>query len=297
MARPELSVLVPTRNRPDTLARCLTALARQSIHRVIEIVVVDDGSKDRESVARIVAETPGARLVRQLGAGVAAARNTGVDAARAPLLCLIDDDCDPVVDWAESFRAALLTGADAVAGPTLNGFPGDVLGDATQTIVNYLAAHSSNSRSPIPFAPGSNLAFTAETAGELPFDEGYGPGGEDRDWCARLARSGRTLAWEPRAIVRHYQELTIASFLVKHVNWGRGAHRFRRTHPDVPLLESPSFYASLIARGFQQGLATGTLVCLAQLATAAGYLDDAVSTQRRTRGESLTGTVRRNAGG
>lgn len=292
---PEVSVLVPTRNRPEALARCLAALTRQSIHRVLEIVVVDDGSEDQESVARIVAETPGARLVRKLGAGVAAARNAGIEAARAPLLCLIDDDCDPVVDWAERFRAALLGGADTVAGPTLNGFPNDILGDATQTIVNYLAAHS-NTRSPIAFAPGSNLAFTAETARALPFDEGYGPGGEDRDWCARLVRSGRTLTWEPQAIVRHYQELTLASFLVKHVNWGRGAHRFRRTHPDVPLLETPSFYTGLVAKGFGQGLATGTLVCLAQLATAAGYLDDAVSMHRGAR-TSITETARRNAGG
>jgi glycosyltransferase involved in cell wall biosynthesis len=294
---PEVSVLVPTRNRPETLGRCLRALTQQTIRRALEIVVVDDGSMDRESVARVVANTPGVRLVRQPAAGVASARNTAIDAARAPFLCLVDDDCTPVADWAERLRAALAAGEDAAAGPTLNGTPRDAFGDATQTIVNYLAAKSAASRATLPFAPGSNLAFTAETARALPFDEGYGPGGEDRDWCARLARSGRTLVWEPRAIVRHHQELTFTSFVVKHLNWGRGAHRFRRAHPDVPLLETPGFYAGLIARGFEQGLATGVLVGLAQLATTAGYLDDALFATRGRHAGRISASGQRRAEG
>lgn len=50
MDRPEVSVLVNTYEKPWHLRRCLVALACQSIAKTMEVVVVDDGSRD---------ETPG----------------------------------------------------------------------------------------------------------------------------------------------------------------------------------------------------------------------------------------------
>jgi glycosyltransferase involved in cell wall biosynthesis len=70
------TVVVPTRDRPDSLARCLEALAAQSLAG-LEVVVVDDGS-----VVPVPAP-PGARLVRLPGLGAAAARNAGARAERA----------------------------------------------------------------------------------------------------------------------------------------------------------------------------------------------------------------------
>jgi glycosyltransferase involved in cell wall biosynthesis len=51
---PALSVVVPTRDRPTALERCLAALARQTAPS-LEVVVVDDAAGDPEAVGAAVA--------------------------------------------------------------------------------------------------------------------------------------------------------------------------------------------------------------------------------------------------
>ena len=75
---PTFSVVVPTYQRPASLARCLDALGAQTIERDrFEVIVVDDGSADspREVVARAAASID-VRLIEQANAGPATARNT-----------------------------------------------------------------------------------------------------------------------------------------------------------------------------------------------------------------------------
>ena len=78
-----ISIVVPTRNRPDALERCLLALAAQRDVGYFEIIVVDDGSTDADGVSAVVGSQPLARLVRAGGHGPAAARNAGAAAATA----------------------------------------------------------------------------------------------------------------------------------------------------------------------------------------------------------------------
>lgn len=83
---PQLSIVVPTHNRPGMLPRAVaSAVAQEGV--AVEVVVVDDGSSPPAQVP------PGVRLIRlQPGRGGAAARNAGWMAARAPLVALLDDD-------------------------------------------------------------------------------------------------------------------------------------------------------------------------------------------------------------
>ncbi|MDP1850369.1 MAG: glycosyltransferase, partial [Solirubrobacteraceae bacterium] len=106
-----ISVVVPTRDRPEALARCLAALARQRGADELEIVVVDDSDGGG-------AAAPGARVVHGGARGPAAARNLGVRAARGAIVCFTDDDCVPAPDWAQRLAAACADGG-AAAGPTL----------------------------------------------------------------------------------------------------------------------------------------------------------------------------------
>lgn len=279
---PRLSVVVPTRDRPERLAACLAALERQTEPR-LEIVVVDDASRDARAVAEAVAGAPRARLVRAGGRGPAAARNAGVRDARAPLVCFTDDDCEPVPGWAAALGSRISAGADAAAGPTRNGRPGSALAGAAQAIATHLAeATMDPATSRMRFAPTSNLACRADVCRALPFDERYPlAAGEDRDWCARLTGSGRTLMFVPEALVRHHQELSPAGFWRQQLRYGRGAYRFRSGQGTLLRLEAPRFYAGLLRRGFAHGPRAGVLVCIAQGATALGMgLEAAAATAR-----------------
>jgi glycosyltransferase involved in cell wall biosynthesis len=98
---PEATVVVPTRDRAPALARCLEALAAQSSTRPFEIIVADD-SRGAPAAVEEAARAVGARVVRSKGSGPAAARNRGIEAARAPLVLFTDDDTIPDSHWVEA---------------------------------------------------------------------------------------------------------------------------------------------------------------------------------------------------
>ena len=281
---PQLSVVVPTRDRPARLAACLAALERQTSPH-LEIVVVDDASRDARTVAAAVAAAPRARLVLGTGHGPAAARNAGVRAARAPVICFTDDDCEPVPGWAHALQRRITAGpptAAAAAGPTRNGRPGSVLASASQTIATHLAEATIDPvTSRMRFAPTSNLACWTEVCRAIPFDERYPlAAGEDRDWCARLTGAGYALVFEPAALVHHHQELSPAGFWRQQLRYGRGAYRFRSDHGTLLRLEAPRFYAGLLRRGLAHGPRAGALICVAQAATALGMGLEAIAGAR-----------------
>lgn len=278
---PEVAVVVPTRDRPSPLAACLAALGAQTADS-FEVVVVDDASRDRAAVAAVIDAVPRARLVRGEGRGPAAARNLGARSTDAALLCFTDDDCRPGPGWVAALAARCTGGAGAVAGPTRNGRPGDVLATASQTVTNHLC-ESSLDDGHVGFAPTSNVACRAEVHAAVPFDESFPlAAGEDRDWCRRLAQADIALAWEPAAWVDHHQDLTLRGFWRQQSRYGRGAHRWQRDQPSGDRLQPPRFYVDLLRRGFAQGPRTGALVVLAQAATATGLAREALTSHRRT---------------
>jgi glycosyltransferase involved in cell wall biosynthesis len=90
MARPLVSIIVPAYNSGRYLAETLDSALRQTYpHR--EIIVVDDGSTDQTS-QRVEHYRPGVTYIRQERAGVGAARNRGLHAARGDYVALLDHD-------------------------------------------------------------------------------------------------------------------------------------------------------------------------------------------------------------
>jgi glycosyltransferase involved in cell wall biosynthesis len=88
-----VSVVIPAYNAQDTIDETLRSVRSQS-HRALEIIVVDDGSCDLTvSIARShMAIDLRVRLIEQVNAGVAAARNAGWQAARSDLIAFVDAD-------------------------------------------------------------------------------------------------------------------------------------------------------------------------------------------------------------
>ena len=107
----EVSIIVPAYDVADQLEQCLNSLVRQTIES-LEILVVDDGSRDATGAIATAFATrfPGRlRLIHQANGGCAAARSTGLRAARGEFVGFVDAD-----DWVEPtmfealFRAAAL---------------------------------------------------------------------------------------------------------------------------------------------------------------------------------------------
>ena len=110
---PEVSIIVPVYNAVKTLQRSLDSIAAQSF-RDFEVIFVDDCSTDdTPSLLRHFAEESGicCKMLRQpANAGVAAARNRGLDAAGGEYLAWVDAD-DMIAP--DALEKALAAGGDA----------------------------------------------------------------------------------------------------------------------------------------------------------------------------------------
>lgn len=85
-----LSVIIPCYNAERYIAATIDSVLAQR-HADLEIIVVDDGSKDG-SVARVRNRFPAVRVLEQSNQGVAAARNNGIGLASGHWIAFVDAD-------------------------------------------------------------------------------------------------------------------------------------------------------------------------------------------------------------
>jgi glycosyltransferase involved in cell wall biosynthesis len=126
---PPLSIIIPAYNEErriaPTLAQITAYLDRR--HRAYELIVVDDGSRDRtrDQVAAVAAEHPQIRLLPMpRNAGKGAAVRAGVLASRGRTVLFSDADLSTPIEEVERLEAALGGGADVAIGS--RAAPGDV---------------------------------------------------------------------------------------------------------------------------------------------------------------------------
>lgn len=119
-ALPRWSVVIPLHNKQEFIGATLRSACHQAGGSDVEVIVIDDGSTD-ESAARVSEfGDRRIRLIQQPNAGVAAARNRGIQEASGEWVVFLDADdilhpqaLDAYREMAERFpQAQLLGGKD-----------------------------------------------------------------------------------------------------------------------------------------------------------------------------------------
>ena len=193
-AAPVVSVVVPTRDRHESLQRTLAALRAQTLDRPWELIVVDDGSEPP------VALLSDAHVLRMPGVGPARARNAGIEAARAPLVAFTDDDTEPDPGW----LAAAVTFLER--SPEHVGVEGPVDTPPYDPLYGLSLTNA---------APGAywtcNIAFRRTVLDRLGgFDDGFPyPHCEDLDLAFRALAHGPIGFADAMRIVHHPRALTL----------------------------------------------------------------------------------------
>lgn len=112
-----VSVIVPIYNMERYLVRCIESLLGQSI-RNIEIILVNDGSKDKslDICTRMAHENPGiVKVIDKPNGGLSSARNAGLKVAEGEFVCFIDPDDYVELTFIEKLYTAIIRDKSDVA--------------------------------------------------------------------------------------------------------------------------------------------------------------------------------------
>ena len=197
-----VSVVVPTRNRARYLEVALASLRAQRGVPAPELVVVDDGSTDD---TRAVAAAHGARVEPVRGAGLNAARNTGVATTSGDVVAFVDDDVWVPPDWLAAVAAGAEEhpGADAFGGPIHVRLEGPApAGWREAPPITALDLGDSDRTADMVW--GANFAVRRSAFERLGgFDEAIGGHGDEEEWLLSLQRSGGRIVYLAGAGLDH----------------------------------------------------------------------------------------------
>jgi cellulose synthase/poly-beta-1,6-N-acetylglucosamine synthase-like glycosyltransferase len=212
----EISVLVPSYGRPQSLQTCLLALAAQS--RAPDEVVVVTRAEDAETRALVArARADGGLPLREAVAdlpGQIRALATAVDAASGDVVAITDDDAAPRPDWVRRLErwfgdgsVAGVGGRDVIAGagPATSAeqvgrvrWFGKIVGN------HHLGVGAAQD---VDVLKGANMAFRRELVLRHGFDERLrGKGAQvhnDLKLSLSLRRAGGRLVYDPALMVDH----------------------------------------------------------------------------------------------
>lgn len=221
---PEVTVVVAFYNRREEVQSCIGALLGQQFRRPrqVEIVAVDNGSND--GTLEQLQSLP-IRVLECKKRGPAAARNMGIENARAPIVAMTDSDCVPDMWWLdqllEPFDEQGLVGAGGRI-DALRVDKGVALFAERAAILNQGKLFDGVFCFP-PFFATANAAYRRDVLMQVGgFDETLKVG-EDADLSWRILDLGGKIAYCNDAIISHGHRETFSEFFHQAVQYGGGA--------------------------------------------------------------------------
>lgn len=265
-----LTVVVPVRDRPGQLDRCLAALAG------LDVVVVDDASLDRASVAA-VATRHGARLVA-LGTnrGPAGARNAGLACVATPYVAFVDSDVDVSATTLLGLAAHLVDPRLALLGPMVRGV---TRVPRPRWFERYDAAASSlalGNRScavrpgaAVGWLPGACLVGRSDALRSVGGFDAERRVGEDVDLVLRLVEAGLGVRYQPDHVALHDVRPTLSAWLGRKVVYGSGGAALAARHGDAVAVARMSPSMAVAGAGVLLGRPSSLAVATVTTAWAA----------------------------
>jgi GT2 family glycosyltransferase len=230
--RVDISIIVCTRNRSDSLSGTLKSLAAMQTSCHWEALLVDNASTDATAAVIAAADNCGGRLryLYEPRIGLGAARDGAWRIAKGRILCFTDDDCylgpnfidEMIAAFANRPVAGCIGGRISLFDPTDAAITIDERSEPVRT-APYSFVHPG-------MLHGANMAFrrdALEASGG--FDPAMGSGTpypcEDIDALVRVLWSGYEAWFDPQPLVYHHHGRKAADLprLVDDYNRGRGA--------------------------------------------------------------------------
>lgn len=209
-----ISVVIPTRNRPHDVQRCLDGLTRVN-YPSWDVLLVDQSEDTRTQMIadRFTSLLPCLLYCRMREAGLSRARNIGIAKTDGDIVAFLDDDCTVTADWLDQVanvfarhpHAALVFGA-------VKSVPHDW---RSHFIPIYRVNEERVLRGRTALVRSSGIGASmylrrslSQSAG--PFDPHLGSGArffrssEDWEYCYRVLATGNEAVLTPSIVVHHF---------------------------------------------------------------------------------------------
>jgi glycosyltransferase involved in cell wall biosynthesis len=221
-----VTVVIATRDRTESLLRCLAALAK-SDYSAFDVVVVDSAPRS-ETTARAMEEDKAwpfpLRYLHVSQPGLALAHNAALRVVTGEIVAFTDDDVEVYPVWlpaiAQAFQQLDATCVTGLILPAELQTPAQLLversGGYGRGFTRCIFTRDMSDPEPMfpftagRFGSGANMAFRTDwLVAHGGFDRAMGAGspargGDDLAAFVRVVVDGGTLVYEPRAVMRHW---------------------------------------------------------------------------------------------
>lgn len=247
------SIVIPTYQRREIVARSVAALDRQSF-RDFEVVVVDDGSGDgtAEALRALDVDFP-LTVIRRSNEGASVARNVGAAAASGEYLVFLDDDMEADPEMLAEQDRSLREGADMVLGhlPLHPDSPDNLLSQGVGRWAEKRRARLEGIAGELPITELNTGQMSISRANferlggfDASFTQEGLYGGEDLDFGYRVGRAGLRLVFNPAAISYQLYAVDPAHYTRRTGESGRAHRQLRSKHPEL----TQDLHAGLVYR-------------------------------------------------
>lgn len=211
LKQPLVSVLIATRDRPQTLLKCLVSVFDQDYPN-FEVLVLDDNSETHD-ICEILSEELGGKKVKCFRSnkriGVAGARNFLMKKSKGEIFLFIDDDAvfssnDCISRTVRHFRGD--TGVGIIAFKIINH-----TGEREKLLVPFSQycrfKHPDviENKQTVSYYLGGGHAINRKVIEQCGlYQDNFGFGGEELDLSYRVVQAGMKILYAPDIVVHHY---------------------------------------------------------------------------------------------
>lgn len=256
--KPQVSVVIVTRNRHTELVQCLGSLASQTVP-LDELIVVDNNSSD-QTASRVKhfgnqVKFP-VRHILEKRNGYPVIYNQGLQSARYNWVAFIDDDCVAVIGWYQAIKKAITSSPQVAVILGENGtyYRHNPYSLATQAFLRQWTQTWVEADQVLngEVLDNKNIVYNREWLNQagLAYDEtrieSLHGAGEDADLGKAIEAAGGQMVYEPAMRIdhkdpqtgRHYWRKYLTSLAAYRWFLAKPTNRKRRDKPTKPKLRS-----------------------------------------------------------
>ncbi|QQG44338.1 MAG: glycosyltransferase [Candidatus Roizmanbacteria bacterium] len=222
-----ITISIITRNRDQSLKRCLISLCQRTIHPK-EVLIIDNDSKDNtKKVVNYFSNLLPIRYIHEPKIGIPFARNRALKEAKGEILAFIDDDCEATPNWIEEIlkahkkypQAAAIQGKNIVK-------PKNIF-----TYLHYelykLWINQNKKKDKLFVLDTKNVSFKLKVIkqAKVKFDPGFSRC-SDVDFGKQILFKGLDIVYLPQIITYHWEN-NVLNLLIKDYAKGLGNAKLR----------------------------------------------------------------------